>query len=151
MLSQIKLRKKLNFFNAIFDTAKEVKTYIDLTGRFSNQSSRGHNYIFLTYNYDSNTILVKAIPNREIDTIISAWKSIHYRLQQHGIIITRYILDNEYSSAFKISLSQEKLTFELVPPNQYQQNTAGVIRMFNNHLLSGLATCNPAFPLREWD
>ena len=51
-------------FYAIFDIAKEAKTYTDLTGRFSNQSYRGNNYIFIAYNYGGNAILTKAIPKR---------------------------------------------------------------------------------------
>ena len=133
-------------FYAIFNIAKEVNTYTDLTGGFHTQSSRGHNYICMAYNYDSNAILVEAISNREVDIIVSAWKSIHSCLQQNGITTTHYILDNECSSSFKNALSQENITFELVPPNQYWWNTAErTIRTFKNQLLSSLATCNPTF------
>ena len=39
-----------------------------------------------------------------------------------------------------------------MPPNQHQRNAAErAICTFKNHLLSGLATCDPDFPLREWD
>ena len=41
-------------------------------GQFTNQSSRGKNYIFVAYNYDSNAILVEAMPSREADTILKA-------------------------------------------------------------------------------
>ena len=37
-------------------------------------------------------------------------------------------------------------------PNQHRRNAAErAICTFKNHLLSGLATCDPDFPLREWD
>ena len=53
---------------------------------------------------------------------------------------------------FKISLTNEQVTFELVPPNQHHRNAAErVSRTFTTYFLSGLATCNPAYPLQKWD
>ena len=144
--------KTQNCFYVIFDLGQTTKTYTDLTGRFPHQSSRGNNYIFLAYNYDGNAILVEAMPNREADTIIAAWEKCHSRLHKNGISTTHYILDNECSAAFKNALLQANVTFELVPPNQHRRNAAErAIRTFKNHFLAGLATCDPAFPLREWD
>ena len=63
-----------------------------------------------------------------------------------------YILDNECSLVFKNALKEANVTFELVPPNQHRRNAAErAICTFKNHLLAGLATCDPAFPIREWD
>ena len=39
------------------------KLYTDLTGRFPVQSSRGHKYILVAYNFDSNSIHVKPLKN----------------------------------------------------------------------------------------
>ena len=36
----------------------------DLTGRFPVMSSRGHNYIFVAYHYDTNYIAVRPLKNR---------------------------------------------------------------------------------------
>ena len=42
--------------------------------------------------------------------------------------------------------------FELVPPHIHQWNAADRdIRTFKNNLISGLATCDPEFPIVEWD
>ena len=39
-----------------------------------------------------------------------------------------------------------------MPPNQHRCNGAEqAIRTFKNHLLSGLATCHPDYPLQGWD
>ena len=37
-------------------THQDIKAYMDLTGRFLFQSSRGNNYILVSYHYDSNGI-----------------------------------------------------------------------------------------------
>lgn len=44
------------------------------------------------------------------------------------------------------------ITFELVPPHQHRRNaTERAIRTYENHLLAGIATCDPDYPIREWD
>ena len=88
------------------DLAKEATTYTYLTGRFPHQSSQGNKYVFAAYNYDGNAILTKAIPNREADTIIDAWKIAHYRLATNCIITVHCILDSERSTAFKAAVAQ---------------------------------------------
>ena len=55
--------KTHKYFYIIINLAKEAKIYTDLTGRFPHQSLRGNNYIFVAYNYDSNIIFIKAMPN----------------------------------------------------------------------------------------
>ena len=61
-------------------------------------------------------------------------------------------MDNECSTAFKNALREKNITFELVPPDQHRRNAVErAIRNFKNNLLAGLATCDPQFPLREWD
>ena len=132
--------------------AKEATTYTYLRGQFLYQSSRGNSYVFFAYNYDGNAILVEPMLNREVDTIISCWKIIHERLINNGVVTTHYILDNEWSTAFKSALTNEQVTSELMPPNQHCRNASErAVRTFKNNCLSGLATCDPAYPLQEWD
>lgn len=104
------------------------------------------------YDYDSNAILVAPLSNREVPTLVAAWKTIHQRLTANGHVTHSYILDNEFSEALRDSISDEKLNFQLVPPYQHRTNAAErAIRTFKNHFCAGLATCDPDFPLREWD
>ena len=49
-------------------------------------------------------------------------------------------------------LQKHEVTFELVPPHLHHRNAAErAICSFKNHLLAGLATYDPDFPIREWD
>ena len=43
------------------------------------------------------------------------------------------------------------ITFKLVLPSHHCQNTAEQAIRFLNYFLSGLVTCDPDFPLQEWD
>ena len=74
------------------------------------------------------------MPNKETKTIIKAWKTIHHRLKHNDVLTKHYVLDNECSAAPNEALREEKVTFELVPPNQYRRNAAEqAIRSFKNH------------------
>ena len=97
-------------------------------------------------------ILVTPLQNREADTLVSAWKLLYTRLTSKGHVTTKYILDNEFSGALRDAIQKENLSFELVPPGQHRPNAAErAIRIFKNHFIAGLATCDPEFPLQEWD
>ena len=145
-------QKTTDGFYKIVDIPENTTTYTDQTGRFPCQSTRGNNYFFVCYNYDSNAILVHPIKNRETESIIEAWEKCHSRLTGNGHITKRYVLDNECSAKFKDTLQHHEINFELVPPHQHRRNAAErAIRTFKNHFLAGLATCDPDFPLREWD
>ena len=64
----------------------------------------------------------------------------------------KYILDDECSEKFKATLTYNDIQYELVPPHQHRRNAAErAIHTFKNHFLSGLATCDPDFPIRQWD
>ena len=76
----------------------------------------------------------------------------HLQLVRNGHDVKYYILDNECSQDLQRAIESHKLQYQLVPPNQHRVNAAErAIRTFKNHLLAGLATCNPKFPIHEWD
>ena len=50
--------------------------YSDQTGKFIIPSSRGNNYLFLLYDYDSNSIHAETIPNRTKETLLAAYTTI---------------------------------------------------------------------------
>ena len=95
-------------------TPKEL-AYGDLTGRFPFKSSRGNEYIYIVYDYDSNAILAEAIPNRQAKTITDAWNKIYKRLTKNGPSFNHFILDNEISEDLKKSFEKYDITFQCVP------------------------------------
>ena len=108
--------------------------------------------MFVLYDYDSNLIQGEPIKNRQAKTIVEAWEKLHKHLTTHGHQTKNFILDNECSRDLKLALKKHEKTYELTPPNMHRQNAAErAIRTFKNHLLSGLATCDPNFPISEWD
>ena len=77
------------------------KLYTDLTGRFPVQSSRGHKYILVAYNYDSNSIHVSPLKSRHDNYTIQAYEDIYNMLKQRGQKPLLHWLDNEASKALK--------------------------------------------------
>ena len=75
----------------------EDKNYMDLAGRFSYQSSTGNNYIYLSYHYDANAILLQPLKNKEADSIKEAWLANNTRVKPHRTSPKHYTLDNESS------------------------------------------------------
>ena len=98
--------------------------YMDLTGRFPYQSSRGNNYLMVAYNYDANAILVEALKNRQAASIVDAWKIIHKKFNDAGVQPNTYILDNECSGDLKNAFHKDAIGFQRVPPSCHRANMA---------------------------
>ena len=128
------------------------KGYMDLTGRFPYKSSRGNEYILVVYDYDSNAILAEAIKTRTASSITNGWEIIHNKLKKKGVSPNLYILDNEVSSDLKLAMTEAEVDWQLVTPYLHRANAAErAIRTFKNHLIAGLATTHPDYPVAEWD
>jgi hypothetical protein len=133
-------------------TSELHKSYSDQTGKFPVQSSRGYNYVLILYDHDSNAILSKPLKTRQASEITKAWTSLHMRLQSNGFAPELHILDNECSEQLKQAFRKYDVQFQRVPPHSHRRNAAErAIQTWKNHFSSGLATCDPKFPLTEWD
>ena len=63
----------------------KATAYNDLTGKFPHKSSRGHQYILVVYDYDSNAILAAPLKSRQqAQEITRAWTALHGKLTQNG-------------------------------------------------------------------
>jgi hypothetical protein len=128
------------------------KMYSDQTGRFPIPSRSGNNYMFVLYDYDSNSIHAEPIPNRESQTILKAYKCVLDKLNRAGLHPKLHHLDNECSSALKEFFVDNHIDYQLAPPGMHRANAAErAIRTLKNHFIAGLCTAHPDFPLNLWD
>jgi hypothetical protein len=128
--------------------------YHDLTGRFSHRSSCGNEYLLIVYDYDSNGILHCPLKNKTGAEIKRGWITIHERLglARAGNQPEMHILDNEASADLNKGLKKYNLQYQLVPPHLHRRNAVErAIRTYKSHLLAFLVTCDPEFPVSEWD
>ena len=127
------------------------KMYTDLMGRFPVQSSRGHKYILVTYNFDSNSIHVKPLKSRHDNDTIKAYEEIYTMLTRQGLKPQLHWLDNEASKALKNFIAQEQMQYQLTSPHIHRRNAAEpAICTFKNHFISGLCSVDKNFPLHLW-
>ena len=138
---------------AVITPFKETRqAYSDQTGKFPYKSSRGNEYLLIVYDYDSNAILAEPLKSKAAASIRDGWKNIHEKLARRGVAPNLYLLDNEISHEFKKALNKYNIDYQRVPPHIHRRNAAErAIRTFKNHFLAGLATCDPQFPIYEWD
>ena len=62
------------------------------------------------------------------------------------------IMDNEASTAVKRYISNQNTKYQLVEPNNHRVKAAErAIRTFKNHLIAGLSSVHPKFPMFLWD
>ena len=64
--------KTYDYVSWIEQYKPKLTTYTDLTGRFPYKSTRGNEYIFVMYDYDSNAITATPLKNRRAKTISDA-------------------------------------------------------------------------------
>ena len=127
------------------------KTYSDLTGRFPTISSRGNQYIFIMYDYDSNAILAEPIRNRTGPEIVRACTTLHSLLIKRGLQPKFHMLDNEASLALQAAITNNNIEFQLAPPHIHRRNAAErAIRTFKNHFIAGLCSTDSNFPMHLW-
>jgi hypothetical protein len=125
--------------------------YTDQTGRFPVTSSRGMKYLMILYEYDANLIWAEPIKNRTGPTLVDAYSTLHTMLVKAGRKPKLQRLDNEASEALKAKMHEEQVSFQLVPPGIHRRNPAErAIRTYKNHLIAGLSSCDPDFPMHLW-
>ena len=77
---------------------------------------------------------------------------MHNFLAERGYKSVTQVLDNECPNKSKAYFRERWMDFQLVPPHLYRNNNIErAIATFKDHLISGLATTDPDFPMHLWD
>ena len=129
-----------------------AQTHSDQTGKFPTTSAQGNKYVFVLYDYDSNSIMARPLKSREAQQILEAFQSCYNVLRRAGLKPKLHRLDNECSAILKEFMQTEEIDCQLVPPGIHRRNAAErAIRTFKNHLIAGLSSTHPDFPIAQWD
>ena len=136
----------------IYNLHRKDTAYKDLTGIFPYRSTRGNQYLFIGYHFDTNTILATPIKNKRAETITVAWKDQNEKFKRAGIEPRTYIMDNEASKNLKDALHAAEIDYQLVPPHNHRTNLSErEIQTFKANFKSGPASVYLDFLLRKWD
>jgi hypothetical protein len=123
----------------------------DQTGRFPTTSSRGNKYVMIVYDYDSNAILAKPLTSRTEAELLRAYTKLHTYLCDRGLKPILQRLDNEAPGKLRHFMTNNDVSFQLVPPHDHRRNAAEkAIATWKDHFVSALSTTDPAFPLHLW-
>ena len=127
--------------------------FTDDTGRFPVRSRSGNQYIMVAYHQDANAILIQPFQSKHDHHRIPAYNYIMSRLKARGLHVTRHVLDNEASTAYRNAITSTwNCSYQLVPPDMHRRNAAErAIRTFKAHFLAILAGVDPTFPATRWD
>jgi hypothetical protein len=121
--------------------------YTDQTGRFLTKSSRGHQYIMVLFEINSNAILVETMKNRTTGEMIQAYQVLMDCLCSVGVTPKMHILNNKCSAEFKERIKLNNMQYQLVPPHDHRRNIAEeAIQVFKAHFISILCGADKAFP-----
>jgi hypothetical protein len=132
--------------------ADQAQLYTDLTGKFPVRSSKGNSYVMLCYIDDCNYIKVVPMKSRSASEWVKAYDSIHQELTIKGFKPKLQTLDNETSTASKNFFTAQNIDYQLVPPHCDRHNAAErAIRTFKEHVVAGISSVDPSFPLQLCD
>jgi hypothetical protein len=112
------LRKKYkDIYMSIRDTTELA--YTDQTEPFQVVSSKGHKYIMVLVDIDSNCIAMEPMHSKETQELINIYNTIMDKLTSSRIKPTKQILDNEAPKEYLKAIEDQQLTWELVPPHNH--------------------------------
>ena len=80
--------------------------FSDFTSAFPHKSSRGHLYVMVMQDYDSNEILAEPIKNRQVATIHDTFLKVHKVLKAIGSDLKVYINDNKWYIEIKEAMKK---------------------------------------------
>jgi hypothetical protein len=83
---------------------------------------------------------------------LKSYGGIHQELISRGFKPKLQTMDNEESSALKRYLTENNVSYQLVPPHYHRYNKAErAICTFKEHFVAGLASVDPDLPMHLWD
>ena len=128
------------------------KVSMDQTSRFPVTSSPGSKYLMVIYDHDSSAIIPEPIKSRSESELIRAYAVLHSKFTDIGLRPNFQMLDNECQADLKNYMHRNGVTFHLVSPHLHQTNSSERgIKTFKDHVITGISSCNPVFPLHFWD
>jgi hypothetical protein len=151
---RIELKKKIHDIGTFLIDDNELKNLIamDLPGRYPIISARGHKYIMVMFDYDTNYINAIPIKSRKSNELVRAFKICYDELKQKGLTARVLRLDNEISAELIRAIEEEKLDYQIASPGDHRLNHAErAIQTFKSKLISFREGVDPNFPKNCWD
>lgn len=131
----------------------EVKGLVssDLPGRFPFTSNHGNNYIFVMYDFDTNSIIGKPIKSRESDQLVFGYQQCYDELREGNVTPILHRLDNEVNDLLFAAIKANNCKFQIATAFDHRQLIAErSIQTYKYHLISVLNGTDRDFPAFLW-
>ena len=140
--------------NSFPTNCKELKGIMgtDQTGRFPVTSARGHKYLFIMCDSDTNYIQAIPIKSRSAGELTRAFEEGYNELVKCGFEPLLEKIDNETSKQLLEAIESKGLEYQTVPPGNHRQNPAErAVQTFKSHFIAILNGVDDRFPPEQWD
>ena len=95
--------------------------------------------IYVMYLYDCNSIVTTATNNRTDEEIIRAFTELTEYFKSRVISPSFRFMDNEASTALKMTITTINIKYQLVPPSNHRaKNAERANQTFQKHFIAGL-------------
>jgi hypothetical protein len=126
--------------------------YTDITGAFPIRSFKNMQYIFVTYIYNFNTIIMQPMPSCTNASFIAAFSKVFTILCAHDYQPALNVMDNDCSKVVEKHIQANKMGIHLVPPHNHLVNASEhAIATYKDHFVTTLAIVDILCPLQLWD
>ena len=127
-------------------------SFSDQTGRFPFKSLAGYQHIFVFYHFNSNYIKLEPMKNKSQEELLRVFAKAHSLFQSAGTTFNLHILDHECPTTLKNYMRSVGVQHQLTPPGNHRRNLSErAIRTAKAHIISGLSSANPNFPMHQWE
>ena len=124
----------------------------DQTGKFPVTSARGHNGLFVMYDYDSNYMNAIPIKGHKTKELMRAWDLCYEDLRRAGFYAILQRIDNEITNRMIDHIETNGINVEIAPPGNHRTNPAErAIQTLKHHMISIFSGMDPDFPMDQWD
>jgi hypothetical protein len=131
----------------------EVKGLVssDLPGRFPFTSNKGNNYIFVMYDFDTNSIIGKLVKSRDADQLVFGYQQCYDELREGNVTPILHRLDNEVKDLLFAAITANNCKFQIATAHSHRQLIAErAIQTYKYHLISVLNGTDRNFPAYLW-
>jgi hypothetical protein len=123
----------------------------DLPGRFPFTSNKGNNYIFVMYDFDTNSIIGKPIKSQDADQLVFGYQHCYDELREGNVIPILHQLDNEVNDLLFAAIKANNCEFQIATAHDHRQLIAErAIQTYKYHLISVLNGTDRNFPAYLW-
>jgi len=127
-------------------------TFSDQTGEFPFESLSGNQCMFVFCHHNSNCMHSEPMKNESKAELLRACSKTLTMFVLSGTKSTLHILDHECPQSLKDHMHSAGFHCQLTPPCTHRRNCAErSTRTVKAHIISGLSSVDPRFPMHQWD